>query len=222
MNQSIYLSCVKESLAARQTKSFPRISPLFATVIAAILLYLALAVFIAPDDAPHLEFLEGGIVTWMSGALLVLSSLFLFSCFLAHPDRRSKGARFWLLAAIGFLYFCIDELFQGHERLGNLINASPVGPTALFRDWNDAIMIGYGLASLIVLLIYLPEVLKHPRVAETLGIAAGLFVAHTAIDTLVVVPNSASYILEESAKLFSVALFALAAFCALVSIKRES
>lgn len=222
MTPSIYVSRVKESLADRRVRPGPRIGRLVAMVFVAVLPFLALAVFIGPGDMRHREFLEGGIVTWMSGGLLALTSLFAFSCFLLHPDRRSRDAWFWALGGIGFLYLCLDELLQGHERLGYLLHDSPLGDTTLFRGWNDVILIGYGLGALAVLLIFLPEVLKHSRVAEFLGFAAGLFAVHTAIDSIVVDPNSTSIILEESAKLFSVTLFATASFCALISIRRET
>ena len=116
---------------------------------------------------------------------------------------------FWGLSAGGFLFFSFDELLQFHERLGEFIASTPIGPAEIFRNWNDVIVIGYGMIAILVLFYCLPAILRIPMVAETLALAFGFYLTHTIIDSTQV-RTSLSIIVEESAKLFSSAFLALA------------
>ena len=124
---------------------------------------------------------------------------------------------FWLLTAIGFLFFSFDELMQFHEKLGGLIKRSSVGPTRTFRNWNDVIVIAYGVVAIPVVFYFLPEILRLPRVTEIFVIALSCYGIHTIIDSTQR-RTSVSIILEESAKLFSSAFFAITMIFGILTI----
>ena len=130
-------------------------------------------------------------------------------CFLVMTESKDKQKYFWLLAALGFFFFSFDELFGFHEKFGGLIGRE-LGGSGSFRNWNDLIVIGYGLVALPVLLYFIPELLRSPKVAELLGVAFVCYMLHTIIDSTQVTASTTSIILEESCKLFAALFFAFA------------
>lgn len=189
-----------------------------AVLLGLVLACLAVSVVLGPADKPHLEFLEGGLVTWMSGGFMALTSVLAFACVLVYPQGLSRGRLFWLLLAGAFGFFFLDEFLQIHERAGNLVARSIMAAPEGVRNWNDLFVIGYGLAGLATAVAFLPELLKRPLVAKQLGIGFAFYVVHTAIDSLTAEPTSSSMILEESAKVYAALFFCIAAYSGLVSL----
>ena len=96
------------------------------------------------------------------------------------------------------------------------LSGSPAG----FRNWNDVIVIGYGLAALPILIFFLPEILRYSRVPELFGAGLFLYLVHTTFDALQRRP--ADMMWEESAKLGAAACFALGGLAALLVIASPS
>ena len=214
----IYKDKLKNSLYHRRQIAPPPTRFPVALVVAGLFIYILIAILIAPDGSPEYHFnSESGIITVLSAIFLALASGFAGTCFLLKHNSTDWLRFFWLLTAFGFLFFCLDELLQFHEKLAGLIERSSVGPTQTFRTWNDVIVIGYGVVAIPILFYFLPEILRFPRVAEILVTAFSCYVIHTIIDSTQR-RTSLSIILEESAKLFSSAFFAIAMLFGILTI----
>jgi hypothetical protein len=117
---------------------------------------------------------------------------------------------------LGFGFFAWDDLMQGHERFGEWVGDTLIGQGQIFRNWNDLVVILYGIAALIFLAYFLPLILSYPKFFEVLAIAFVFYILHTTIDSLAVDRTRQSVILEETCKLLSSANFACAMFVGLI------
>jgi hypothetical protein len=164
-----------------------------------------------------MNFREGAAVDVLSSMMLAMTSAFAFASFLL--SGRGALRWFWLVIGIGALFLSMDELLQFHERMGYAIRESQ-GPTKGFRNWNDVIMLAYGIAGILGAAWFLPEILRHPRFLELLLTGFVFFAIHTGIDSLVHGNRATKVIPEESMKLIAGTFFALAALAALMSVAR--
>lgn len=210
-------NALKQALIQRREHRIPSIRWLAMLLFAGLTACVALAVFCAPLDGIDHHFQEKGGITYLSCIFLAMACGFAGACFFLLGCPWKSAEHLWLLIAMGFGFFAVDELMQFHEKIGRFISRSSVGPTESFRNWNDVIVIGYGAVATVVLLIYLPVILRRPRFAEMLGVAFGFYCLHTAIDSLVARTN-VSVVTEETAKLFSSGFFALAMFVGLLGV----
>ena len=113
-----------------------------------------------------------------------------------------------------------DDPLLRHEVLGR--------PEHLFRNWNDAIVLLYGVVALVVVGFFLPRVLRMPLHVELLGIGFVAYCVHTAVDLMPhtegvigrFMSSIPSSIPEESAKMFASAFFANAMLQALWILAR--
>ncbi len=113
---------------------------------AAILVYLAVAVLLAPSGEPEKYFVEEpGLVNALSAILLAIAGGFFVVLYSGQATGRAK--LFWGLLSVGFLFFALDELVQGHEKLGGKLD-SVLGGAGGFRNMGDVIVIAYGLVAL--------------------------------------------------------------------------
>jgi len=213
-----YRHGMSEALAERRLQAPPVIAPFVALVLLFAVFIIAVGLYIAPDHRPDRHFDEQGLVTYASALFMAATSGFAFLCFLLRMPARDRGRWLWLLIWLGFLYFSVDEVLEFHERLDWTIAESPIGPAETFRNWNDVVVISYGLVGALVMLSFLPEILRYRRVPELLGLGFGCYALHTLIDSVVVNDTPTSRMIEESAKLFSGAFFSLAVFAALLAI----
>jgi len=83
-------------------------------------------------------------------------------------------------------------------------------------------VIFYGLAALLIMAGFLPEILRFPWVIETLSIAFFFYFIHTLIDSTQYLPYPISTILEESSKVFCNEFLALSMLTAFLGIKNSS
>ena len=217
---SRYQSLVRESIAQRRKATLPRIGWLTATVVTFVVLYILLAVVLVPANAaPEYNFRsERGAVTVLSAIFLAMGGGFAFASFFISHDQNNRQRYFWLLTAVGIGFLSLDELLQFHERLGGYLDiaVSNEDPIGIFRNWNDVVVIGYGILALFPLIYFLPSILRYPKVFEILAIAFLFYGIHTFIDSTQEPPTTYSFIFEESAKLFCSALLALGTFVGLV------
>ncbi len=111
----------------------------------------------------------------------LFSTLLLLGCaglaLLVGLSRRAQGARdggYWLFLAAVFAYLGIDETVKIHERLIVLIRDALGTSGVLFFAW----VIPYGLAALVLGVIYLRFLWRLPtRVRILILLAGGLYVA---------------------------------------------
>jgi len=221
---SSYKTKLKRSIDQRRQITLPPTGWLVALTVVGLLVYILIAILVAPDGHPEYHFdEETGIITVCSAILLAMTSAFAGTCFiLRRNDLESDHVgwlrSFWLLTAFAFFFFAFDELLQFHELVGAAIqHNSPVGPSQTFRNWNDAIVIGYGVVAISVIMYFLPEILRLPKVAEILAIALTAYAIHTTIDSTQA-RSSLSIIFEESCKLFTSAFLALSMLFGILAI----
>lgn len=148
---------------------------------------------------------------------MAMSSGFAGACFYLSGGTGLLHRSFWLLAAAALGFFALDELLSFHENMDIWIAGMYTGSTHFFRNWNDVIVIGYGVAAVGALVFFLPEILKYPGFGELLVVAFALYGIHTIIDATQE-PGSISIILEESAKLFCALFLALSMFVGLLGV----
>jgi hypothetical protein len=159
---------------------------------------------------------ERGAVTALSAFFMSLTSGFAGVTFFNLKSKDEGIQWFWLLTAVAFCFFALDELLGFHEALGILMG-DKLGEANAFKTWNDLVVIVYGVIAVLVLFFSLPQVLRFPKVAGWLATGFGFYCIHTLIDSMVQPRTPLSAILEESAKLFSAESFAFAMFHALLA-----
>jgi len=160
---------------------------------------------------------EEGAVTALSAIFFAMAAAFAsVSYFLSRAEGRARYV-FWLLTAFVFVFFAIDELMRIHEALGWLAGES-FGPPSGFRNWNDVIVIAYGVIGLITAFCFLPEIFRYPKFVEFLTVAFVFFFVHTLIDAAIEPRTTISAILEESAKLFCASFLSFSMFVGLLGV----
>lgn len=211
------IQTIKTSLAERKLIKIPSISRIILFLVFFLLIYIILSVILVPHNQPYYHFGEEGAITALSAVMLAMAGGFAGCAFFLSRRRGDFLRYFWFLNGLGFSFFALDELLQFHEKLGNLITKSPIGPTETFRNWNDVIVIGYGVIAIGVLLYFLPEIFRYPKFVELLLTSCAFYFIHTLIDSTQE-RSTISVIFEESAKLFSSTFFAISMFVGLVGI----
>lgn len=212
---------VKTSMSAAKRRLAAPVQPVLWLQVLVILLfvaaYIALAYWFGTEQQPDRHFDEGGAIDILSALFLVMTGAFAWACFLLRACDQDWGRWFWLLLSAGFLFLALDEMLEFHESFDGWIRNTWVGWPPLFRNWNDVIVIGYGVAGLALLVTFRSEMLRLPRAAVLLGLGGLFYVIHTGIDSLVSGSPMKS-VVEESAKLIATAFFALAMLAALMAL----
>ena len=189
---------------------------LFATL--AVLGSIVAAVYMAPDTNPMFHFKEEGIVTALSSVCLAMASALAAIVFYLQLKNWNTGTIFWFILATGCLFLSLDEQLMFHERGGTAIANSQVGASQYFRNWNDLIVIGYGVVALAIAKLFWREILKCRVFAILFAMGFFFYAVHTGIDSIV--PSSAAWkdIPEEGAKLLSVFTLFLAVTAQLLAM----
>lgn len=123
-------------------------------------------------------FKEGGLVTHGSALLLV-------ACAVAaiHAGWGRPGTWRWAVLGAGFVFLLCDEVLQLHERTDAWLH---VGLGIRENAWtdriDDAIVIGYGLATLTLLVCWRHHLIRLLRQRRLLLTAAAWFAAMAALD----------------------------------------
>lgn len=103
-------------------------------------------------------------------------------------QRMGPGrfARFWRVAAVGFVWLGCDDLFTLHERIDRgvhvLLGWDPDDPVTDHLD--DLIVAAYGLVALMLAFRYRVELARLTWMHLVLGIAFGLFTVMVVADFL--------------------------------------
>lgn len=173
--------------------------------------YLVMSLMSAPENNPAFHFSnENGYVTALSAIFLSMTSGLALASFFLSGKGFNTTRLFWLFLAAAFGFLALDELMMFHERIGYWLKISEVGLTESFRNWNDVIVIGYGIAAFALLPVFLPYILKYPKFAEIMAVAFTCYCIHTAVDSFNIKKTFGSVIIEESFKVFSSGFFAFA------------
>ena len=217
---SQYRQRLQSALTDRAALTLPSTWRLLFVAVAFVLIYITLAFLFHPKDADaDYHFVnEDGAITALSALFMATAAGITVSAYIIAKQRGFRDKYLWLLMASAFGFLALDELLEFHEHFGGILNilTSKVGmDSGVFRNWNDVIVIAYGLAALPLGLRFLPAVLRYPGLMERLTLAALFFVLHTVIDS-VSEPSVRSVVMEESAKLFTALFLALAAYSALL------
>jgi len=205
--------------AAPAATSTPPAAPPFifsafvALGVLGVLAWIGLSILAAPADEPMFHFGEKGAVTALSTVFMAMAGALALAVFYLRMDDWKSGAWFWLLLAAGFAFLAIDEQLMLHERGGYALENTQLGPSQTFRNWNDLIVIGYGVVALGIVAFATREILKCRAFAILFATAFFFYAVHTGLDTVLPTDLAWKDVPEESAKLFC-ALFLFLSLCA--------
>jgi len=216
---SVFKRSYREALSERAQLTIPSLTKPLVLLAIGTVVYLGIAVLIAPADQPGRYFIkEGGMVTTLSAIFLALASIFSGISFKLSRERKDLLRFFWLLATVGFAFLFLDELIGFHEMTGRYLDPT-VGVPEGFRRWDDIVVIIYGIVALFFMAGFLPEIFRYPRVMEMMGAAFLFYFIHTLVDSISVPRTDLSAIIEETAKVFCAEYLAIAMFIAQLGIK---
>lgn len=208
------------ALTERRRLAAPRLWPLLAGVLAIDLGVVLVALLDADPRDPLRHFHEAGLVTASSAVYLAVAGALAGVCWWLSAGRLRERVLWGLTAAASFL-LALDEQVEFHERLGYRLQALYGDPGSL-RNWNDLVVLAYGVLALAFVARYGAAFLRYPRVLELLAAGFVAYGFHTGIDTLSRHPE-ATMVVEEACKLASTSLIALAflmAFAGLLESRR--
>lgn len=163
---------------------------LLGTLLGATLL-LGLAILIGLlSGNPGSQFKEGGLVTFISGGLLLWIAWVLNQIRkLRHvaPDRSffRPATAIWGMMALGFLFLAADEMLALHEKMDKLLHRLfHMEETALTDRLDDLIVGGYGLLGLAALFFHRAELVRWKQAFLWIGAGFTLLFMMVGLDTL--------------------------------------
>lgn len=205
--------------AAGSGRRLPPVGRVLALARAGVALAVAGAIGAAAvvgAELDHQFVNETGGITLLSAAALVTGAVLFLLAFRARAGQAGRWT--WLVIGLGMVLLALDELFEGHERLGRALDsAGSVGP---FRRWDDVVVLAYAVPALVVLVAMLPVLLRHRQVLRLLAAGFVAYALHTLVDIVSEPRTTTSAIVEESFKLTSVTLLAVAGYAAWSTARR--
>lgn len=203
---------LREAMAYRKRTSLPNVNLIVTTVVMSTLAYIILALFaIPPGKLPDYHFAnEDGAITALSAIYLTMASSFSLGSLVVTIRVKNPHILPWVIMTLGFGLLALDELLQFHERIGFIIGQYI--DSGIFRNWNDVIVISYGVIALIIMGSIFQSIIRCRMLPELFIVGFIFYGIHTLIDSTQEPRTTISVILEESAKLFSVLFLALGAF----------
>ena len=211
MNRIKYEESIKTALASRNETDIPRFGTFVAMIVVFTGVFCIAGFFAVPEGKlADFHFQEGGAITTLSALYLAVGAGFAIAANLVHLRVRGSSQWIWVVVAAGLAFLAFDELFQFHERFGRIV-VDRVLPRMIFRNWNDAIVILYGISAIPVIVYFLPRILKYRLLPEFFLAAFFLYALHTIIDSTQEPPTVTTIAIEESAKLGSTLFLMLGA-----------
>lgn len=207
-----------EALEFRKTTRIPHLGRIIFIAIMIILGYIALAIKLVPSsEGMDFNFVsERGAVTAFSAVLLALASGFSLGTVLLKVRKGERCYSVWFVLMLGFLFLAFDELLLIHEIIGAKIGESR--DSGAFKNWNDVVMIAYGMIAVPIGAFYFSELLRYKMVLELFVVGFIFYMVHTYIDASVLEPTTASIIYEESCKLFSAGFLCIGTFVGFLEV----
>lgn len=184
----------------------PALSPMALAIIIVLALvfiglYIQFCLAVAPPRKPAMHFLERGFATALSAILLSMAGAIGLVNFYLRKSAGFVPATYWLAMGIGLLLLALDEQMMIHEWIGLVFNSKGMEAPSLVKNWNDVIVIGYGVVGLAFCIIFYREILRYRAYLVLLVIGFSFYVLHTAIDSLVVENTLQKIVTEEGAKI---------------------
>ena len=136
---------VKQSLIQRKQLPRPDIAWQITFCSLVVAAYIFVALFVSPEQRESHFVREDGAITALSAIFLAISSGFAGVSFYLSLDSNLMCRVFWMVstAALGFL--ALDELLSFQENLDIWIAGRNLATSTVFRNWNDLMVIGYGI-----------------------------------------------------------------------------
>ncbi len=217
MEMKTYFEELKTANKQRYQIKIPSIRMVIWFVSVLIVLVIILALSFAPKDEIDFHFhRERGVITALSSIFLAIASGMAGSSFFLTDRENKTQKKFWFLVMLAFLFLSMDELMLWHESLGRWIENKWLEPPQIFSNWNDGVVILYGLGAVIFFAYFLPVILRYPKFIEILVIAFIFYMVHTGVDSFVFEKRKRLTILEETCKIFSSGYFSIAMFVGLL------
>lgn len=182
-----------------------------------VLAVIALSILFPPEGAPMYHFRESGAITATSAICLAMTSILAAATFYLRSKDWHMSGLFWLILAVGCLFLSFDEQLMFHERGGAVIETTSIGASEFFRNWNDLIVILYGVVALTIAAVFGREAIRCRAFALLFALGFVFYAIHTGIDSLMSSTVRWKDIPEESAKLLSVFSVFLAACAQLLA-----
>jgi hypothetical protein len=187
----------------------PEIIIFTAITVLSILVFLCASIILHPDGSHfYYHFVsEHGAVTILSETLLATAGFNAYFAFLLTSAADGKQKLMFLILAVSLTYLAADEVLCFHEQIGDWLDGlkflRKIFAVTPIRRWNDMIIIIYGLLAIPLMACFFQTMLKLPCLAEYFSMALIWFVIHTTIDSVVNEPTASTYIIEESAKVYT-------------------
>jgi len=209
---------LRNAIVERRSAPLPDVLFIIVIVIGCTIAYIMAALILVPSNkatAYHFGN-ERGAVTVLSAIFLAAASAFSLTSMVTLIRINDQHKWVWLVLAIGFAFLSFDELLRFHEQAGIFIGQF-LG-SGVFRNWNDVIVILYGVLAFPIFISLLPGLIRWRMVLEMFTIAFVFYGIHTVIDSINDPPTSYSVILEESAKLFCGAFLVIGSFIGFIGV----
>lgn len=217
-----YKKNVLTALEVRTQAKTPKMLGTIIIMAALTIAYLVRCALVRPDGQPvEFHFVqEWSPLVAYTFLQFSLASAFAFATYLVLHFAKNPHKLVWLLLSMALAFLAMDEILEIHEKLGNAFENRH--HSTVFRNWNDLIVIIYGVIAAGFTLWYLPSLIRFRLAFELFCIAGLFYVIHTSIDALVDPATSVSIILEESNKAFSSVFLMLASITGfLMTLRNE-
>ena len=204
---------IQEAIHHHKQTKLPNISLIIISALACVLAYIIVATFNGETPDAHFSY-ESGAITALSAILLTTASALSLAVLVVNVRFNNPDIVLWVLMALGFGFLALDELIGFHEQLGIIIGYYAY--SGVFRNWNDVIVILYGVIALPFIVVFLSRIMRYRMLLELFIVAFIFYILHTLIDSLSEPSTTLSAILEESSKLICVLFLALSVFIAFI------
>ncbi len=130
----------------------------------------------------------GPIQTLKAGQLLLagVAGYLIYTRFWRLPQAGERvdapGSFFWILSGAGLLWLAVDDYFQIHERLGDVLEEGLGMTIPLLNNPDDIFVLGYGVIALTMVAIFLGELLRSRASFPLLVTGFGFLVISLAVD----------------------------------------
>lgn len=119
--------------------------------------------------------LEDNVPTWFSALILAFAAILLFIIYTYKKKNSIKGAHYWLVLGIIFIFLSIDETVQVHEEVAKILRPSVTNNVSGLLYW--AWVIPYGIFALAAAIYFMRFVLSlPPKIRNLFFLAGGMYV----------------------------------------------
>jgi hypothetical protein len=133
----------------------------------------------------------GPIQTLKAGQLLLagVAGYYIYTRFWRLPQAGQRtdapGSFFWILSGAGLVWLGLDDYFQIHERVGDLLERGLGMTVPMLNNVDDLILLGYGIIGLTVIAIFLTELIRSRGAFPLLATGIGFMTISQGVDFFV-------------------------------------